>query len=363
MSNPPFYKKKRILIPSLIIVLFIGIRIALPYLVKDYINKVLATSVTGYTGFVQNVGISLYRGAYQLDGFILKSNKANSDIPFLDLPKNDISIHWKSLLHGKIVAEVIMDGPKINIVKEDQEKQPATNVEEEDWTKTLTSIIPIDINRLEITNGKITFAELTSKPKIDLNIDNIKLLATNLRNVTSNNGKLPSTLNVTGTSIGNGNLNINGGLDLIKEIPDMDISMEFTDIDITALNDFTKQYAQIDFEKGNLNLYSEIVIADSYLKGYFKPLIKNTQLIGEEDSFLQSIWEGFVGFFQFIFRNQKNEVVASKIPLEGDLSNVNTNVWITVRNIVTNAWIKAFKNKVDDTIDYKEVIKENNSEL
>ncbi|NJB82672.1 DUF748 domain-containing protein [Wenyingzhuangia aestuarii] len=361
MSREPFYKKKRIILPTLILVLLISLRIALPYLAKDYINKVLATSVPGYTGSVENVGISLYRGAYQLDGFVLKSSKANSELPFLDLPQNDISIHWKSLLHGKIVAEVALHQPKINIVKEDQEKQPATQVDEEDWTKALTRIIPIDINRLKISGGTITFAELTSDPKIDLHINKIELLATNLRNVVNGTGKLPSTLTVTGTSIGNGNLKIKGGLDLIKEIPDVDIAMEFTDIDLTAFNDFTKHYANIDFEKGNLNLYSEIVIADSYLKGYMKPLIKQTKLIGKEDSFINSLWEGFVGFVQFVFRNQSNKVVASKIPLEGDLSNVDTQVWQTVGNIVRNAWIEAFKNKVDDTIDYEEVIKESNT--
>jgi len=354
----PIYKQKRYLIPTLFLFLLICLRVMLPTLVKNYMNTVLATSIPGYVGKVEDVGISLYRGAYQLNGFTLKAKNSNSEIPFLKLPNNDISIQWNALFRGKIVGKLFLRKPQINIVKEDQKTQPVTDVKEDDWTKTLTNIVPIDINIFEIEDGKISFKEITSKPKIDLDIHDINLSATNLRNVKSVRGKLPSTLKITGTSIGNGDLNINGKLDLIKEIPDIDIAMEFTKIDITALNAFTKHYAGIDFEKGTIDMFSEIVIADSYLKGYIKPLIKKTKLIGKDDTFIDSIWEGLIGFTKFVFRNQSNKVIATKIPLEGDLSNVSTNVWLTVGSVIKNAWIKAFENNVDDTIDYKKVLEE-----
>lgn len=318
-------------------------------------NKTLSNGVPGYTGSVDDVGISLYRGAYQLYGFQLKSTESKSDIPFLELPQNDISIHWKALLHGKIVSELILTNPKINYVKEDQEEQPVEDTEAKDWSETLTNIIPIDINRLEIIQGELSFVEVTSEPKIDLDIKQLDLLATNLKNVRTE-GKLPSKLNASGVSMEGGNLSVKGGMNLIKEIPDVDIALEFTDIDITALNNLTNHYANLDFEKGTLNIFSELAIADGYLEGYIKPLLKDTQILGKEESIVNTLWEGAVGFFKFIFTNQSKDVVATKVPLEGDLNKVDTNILVTVGNIVKNAWVAAFKDKTDGTINYREVI-------
>ena len=349
-------KKKRYLIPTITILILIVFRLALPSIVKNYMNKTLNSGIPGYTGSVDDVGISLYRGAYQLYGFKLKSTESKSDIPFLDLPQNDISIHWMALLHGKIVSELILTNPKINYVKEDQKEQPVKKTEAKDWSETLTNIIPIDINRLEIIQGEISFVEVTSDPKIDLDIKQLNLLATNLRNVRTK-GKLPSKLKVSGVSMGGGSLSVKGGMNLIKKIPDVDIALEFTGIDITALNNLTNHYANLDFEKGNLNIFSEIAIADGYLEGYIKPLLKDTQILGKEASILNTLWEGAVGFFKFIFTNQSKDVLASKVPLEGDLNKVDTNVLIAVGNIIKNAWIDAFKDKTDETINYRKVIK------
>lgn len=126
----------------------------------------------------------------------------------------------------------------------------------------------------------------------------------------------------------------------------------------SQLNDFTSYYAGIDFDKGKFGVYSEVAIADGYMKGYVKPLLTDTKLIGEGDSFLDILWEGFVGFFKFIMKNQGTNTLATKVPFEGDLNDVQTSVWTTVGNVFKNAWIKAFKGDVDNEIEYKDAFKE-----
>jgi flagellar basal body-associated protein FliL len=59
-------KKKSIIIISIIIVILIGVRVALPYLVVNYVNKVLA-DIPGYQGSIKDVDLDLYRGAYVID--------------------------------------------------------------------------------------------------------------------------------------------------------------------------------------------------------------------------------------------------------------------------------------------------------
>ncbi len=348
-------KKKRYIIPIIILILLIAFRIYLPTLVKKKVNKVLA-EIPGYYGQVDDIDIALLRGAYVINGMYLNKGTAESQVPFLSFPKSDISIEWKSLFHGKIVSEIIMTSPEVIYVFEDQ-KEENGDANVDDWTKALTDLVPIDINHFEVHDGKVAFVQLSANPNIDLQIAKLELNADNLRNVVEKKRILPSPIRATGVSVGNGKVSLEGNMNLVKEIPDMDLSFSLENADATALNDFTNYYAGLDFDKGSFGVYSEVAIADGHLVGYIKPLLTNTKLIGEGDNFLEVLWEGFAGLFKFILKNQGTDTLATKVPIEGDLNNVEAGVWPTVFNIFKNGWIKAFKDQVDNDINYKDAFK------
>lgn len=351
------YKKKRYILPITIIILLLIIRLLLPFFVKKYVNNVLA-DIPGYYGHVRDIDISLLRGAYVINNLYLNKINADSQVPFLDFEKTDISIEWKSLLKGKVVSEITMTRPQMIYVFEDQKEEKTTDPDFDDWTKALTDLVPIDINNLEIINGKVAFIEITATPTIDLHMDKLNLQAKNLRNIVQNERTLPSELHATAVSIGNGTFKMDGKMNLVKKTPDMDVSFSLQNASVTALNDFTNHYAGIDFAEGNFNIFSEIAIADGYLKGYIKPLLKDSKLISkEQDKFLDALWEGFVGFFKFVLKNKGNNTLATKVPIQGDLNDVNTKVWPTIWNVFKNGWIKAFKGVVDEDISFEDAEK------
>lgn len=351
-----FYKKKRYALPIILIVVLIAIRIALPYILKNYVNKVLA-DIPGYTGHVEDIDLSLIRGAYVIHGLYLHKVNAGSEVPFLDFDRTDISLEWKSLFKGRIVSEIVMNGPKLYYVFEDHQKENTEDADIKDWTDALTDLVPIDINHLEIHQGKVAFIQFTTDPEIDLHMDHLELYANNLRNVVNKDLELPSDIHATAVSIGNGKMALDGKMDLVREIPNMDLAFSLTDTDVRAFNDFTEHYSGLDFDKGDLNVYSEVAIADGYLTGYIKPILKDSKLLGKEDSFLETLWEGFVGFFKFILKNHKENTLATKVPLEGDLNKVKSKIWPTIGNIFKNAWISAFKNTIDDDVDFEDAEK------
>lgn len=344
--------------PIVIIAVVIIARLLLPVFVKKYVNNVLA-DIPGYYGHVEGIDISLIRGAYVIHDLYLNKVNAGSEVPFLNFEKTDISIEWKSLLKGKVVSEITMVHPEVIYVFEDQKEGAAEDPDIDDWTKALTDLVPIDINNLEIVEGKVAFVEVTAEPTIDLHMNKVNLQATNLRNIVQEDRTLPSDLHATAVSIGDGKFTLNGKMNLVKPIPDVDIGFSLEDASITALNDFTNHYAGIDFASGNFNIFSEIAIADGYLKGYVKPLLKDSKLISkEQDNFFDTLWEGFVGFFKFVLKNKGNNTLATKVPMEGDLNSVKSKVWPTFTNIIKNGWIKAFKGTVDDEITFEDAEQE-----
>ncbi|PRD54675.1 DUF748 domain-containing protein [Sphingobacterium gobiense] len=185
-----------------IVIVLIIFRLMLPSIVKNYVNKEL-NDLPGYTGHVEDIDIHLLRGAYAIDGLVLKKRADTSSYPFLQINRTDLSIEWKQIIKGKLVGEVILDKPSIHILAEtaDLSKEPS----KEHWTETLKDLMPLTINRLEVTNGKFTYLDRSSSPPIDLHIDSMRLTALNLANVEdSSSTKLPSTVSLSGTSVGQG---------------------------------------------------------------------------------------------------------------------------------------------------------------
>ncbi len=354
-----FYQKKRFLIPFFILLALIAFRIYLPTLVKNYVNKTLS-DIPGYYGHVENIDIALYRGAYVIDSLYLNKVDAETQIPFLSFPKTDISLEWRALFHGKIVSEIYMTNPEITYIPEDQKPADTAGVakaEGDDWTEALRDLVPIDINYLEINGGRLSFMKVQADPNIDVFINNLTLIAENLRNVEAAEHTLPSPITVRGTSIGDGKVSLDGRVNLIKEVPDVDLSFKLEDVNTPSLNDLSKHYANIDFSSGELNIYSEVAIADGHLTGYLKTMLTNAKLLGNDENFLETLWEGFVGFFKFALKNQRTDTLATKVPLEGDLNNLDAGIWPAIKSIFVNAWIEAFNRSIDNEVKYDDAIK------
>ncbi|WP_420459540.1 DUF748 domain-containing protein [Neolewinella sp.] len=356
MPDRPFYRRKRFIIPAVVVLLLVAFRLYLPTLVKNYVNKTLA-ELPGYYGQVADIDIALLRGAYVIKGMYLNVVNGATEVPFLKLPQTDISVEWKSLFKGRVVSEIYLTSPEVIYLLEDQEsltteESPSTD----DWTKALTDLVPIDINHLEIIDGKLAYVEVNAEPNIDLEITKLRLVADNLSNVVAAPNTLPSPVTASGVSFGGGAVKLDGKVNLLREVPDVDLTFSLEGASATALNDWTRQYVGIDFESGTFEVFSEVAIADGFMKGYIKPLLTDGKLIGKDDSFTQTVWEGFVGFFKFLFTNQKTDTLGTEVAFEGDLTDPQVKIWPTVTNIFKNAWIKAFSPDTDDSIDYQDAL-------
>jgi hypothetical protein len=347
--------KKKWIVILVVVAVLVAARLALPYFIKNYVNKTLQ-NLEGYTGSVQDIDLWLIRGAYVIDSLEILKTGDSIPVPFVEIRKIDLSVHWKALLQGSISGEVIMDRPIVNFAvagtKSDKISQDGS---EADWLQTLDELMPMKINRFEIVDGKISYKDFTTKPQVDISIDSLQAVATNLSNVVDKSKQLPATLKATGISLGGGHLNIDMRMDFLKEVPDFDLDFAFENVDLPALNDFVRAYTNTDVERGIFSLYTEIAADGGQLEGYVKPVIENLTVLDwdkEDEGFLHKIWEGIVGAVSEIFENQKKEQIATRTPISGDLNNLEAGVWPTVWNIFKNAFIEALSKRVEGTIDF-----------
>ncbi|WP_207432963.1 DUF748 domain-containing protein [Sabulibacter ruber] len=337
-----------------VVVLLLAFRIALPFIVKKYVNKTL-DELPGYTGYVEDVDIALIRGAYQIEGLVLKEEKGNPKYPFLTILHTDLSIEWKSLFKGKLVGEVFMTGPVLNMVTSSSSGNSKEDPSLDHWTEVVKDLMPITINRYEVHNGRLAFMDFTASPDVRFHISSMELVALNLANVEEVGKKLPSSVTVSGKSIGGGTLKGKMQVNALKRIPDFDADCQLTGVNLTSLNNFIKAYAKFDVERGKLDMYAELKATDGQLNGYIKPFFEEVKVLNwkkdkKEGGILSAVKEAVIGVFTEAAENQPRDQVATQIPIKGNLSNPQTNSWKTFINVLKHAFIDAFSKGIENSL-------------
>lgn len=249
-------KKKYKIILTIVVVLVI-FRLFLPAIVLKLANKELA-AMDGYYGHIQDVDISLYRGAYVLDSLYINKLDTihNKQTPFISAKSIDLSVEWKSLFKGRIVGELEFIEPVLKFTK-DKTELADVKKDTSDFRQILKSFMPLKINSIEIKEGRLQYVDKTSSPKVDISMDKLYVLATNLSNV-QDTSLLPSNVTAHG-EVYKGQFDLKLRLDALASKPLFDMNVKLEKTDLPMLNDFFKAYANIDINKGELNVYSKLL--------------------------------------------------------------------------------------------------------
>ena len=99
---------------------------------------------TAYDGHVGDIDIHLWRGAYSIDDIVIVKTGAKRPVPFFSSRRVDLSVEWRSLLRGSIVAEAEFDGPEINLVQ-GKSKADSQLGEEENWNARLEETVSVPL--------------------------------------------------------------------------------------------------------------------------------------------------------------------------------------------------------------------------
>ena len=345
--------KKKYSIALAILLLLISMRLALEPIVEHYVNASL-NDMGGYSGSIEDVDINLYRGAYQISGLQLAKISSDTQEPFLGIDTLDLSVEWKSLLEGALVGEVILSHPVVNFVTSQEDSDTTQNQtgEDVDWQKQLEDFMPLTLNRFEVKNGNITYRDLSMDPAVDATLTQLRLVATNLSNV-NDTSYLPASLQAQAVTIGEGEVELDMQMDFLRQIPNLRADFKLNHLDLTRLNDFIKAYANFDVQQGEFTVVSELTIDQGRLDGYLKPFFENLDVfdyqadVVEEKGFFGKVWEALVGVGAEVLENQSRDEVATKVPIEGNLNAPDTDVSVTVFNVLRNAFVDAIEKEFD----------------
>jgi hypothetical protein len=356
-AKKPFFKRKKVIVLLSILLLLIIFRLMLPWLVLRYVNKTLA-EMDGYYGHVQDIDISLYRGAYQINDIYInkKDSASGKETDFFKAKNIDLSVEWGSLLHGSLVGELEFNQADLVFTK-DKVELGDVKKDTSDFRTVLKKFMPLKVNRFEINDSKLRFTDKGSKPKVDVALSKLHVLALNLRNSYDSSSLLPASVSAQAQAY-QGSLRLDMKLNPLAKAATFDLNAEVKNVNLASLNDFLKAYGKFDVNKGNFGLYTELATKNNRFTGYVKPIIKDLDVVGPEDrkdAFFQKIWETIVGGVGVIFKNQEKNQIATKIRLEGNFKDPDTNILDAIWEVLRNAFIQALMPSVDNQINIRTV--------
>jgi len=337
----------------IIVAVLIMVRIALPYGVESYVNHALNKS-SEYGGKIGHVNIRLWRGGYRIHQIEIFKRDGKVQAPLFFAQEADLSIEWPELFHGALVGEVMMREPRINFVEGPTPDQ-SQNGKNEDWDKMLESLFPFKLNRVEITNGQIHFQNPESKPPVDIYTRAIFAVATNLTNARDLKEKLPSGLNAHGSIYGNGQMDLELHMNLVKAKPAFEINCGVTNVNLVDLNDFLRAY-------GKFALFTSVASDGATYEGYFKVFFQDLNVFEWEKerkkNVLEIFWQAIVGGVATVLKNQPKDQLATKVPISGSYSNSTVGVMTATGTLLQNAFIHALVPKLDKPVTVDQVEKD-----
>lgn len=338
--------KRYLMAVAIVVVLLVGLRLALPGLVKNYVNGQLA-SMGDYSGRVDDVDIALWRGAYSLHDVEIVNVANEAPVPFFAASTVDLSVSWLALLDFAIVADVVFTDANLHFVDSDSDSDSDQDGSGTDWRQTLQDLVSIRINELDIENGALHFHNFESEPPVDLSLTELNGSFTNLSNADRSDASVSAGIDLEGLLFEHAPMSIAGNLDPLGDFHDFDIALRITAVELQQINDFTEAYGNFDFESGQGDLVMELTAVDGELDGYARPLLDNVSILNLdedlEDGVLSAAWEALVGGLGRIFRNQPEDRIASQIEIQGTLEQQDISAWQAFVSILRNAFVEAYQ--------------------
>lgn len=350
-------RSKLLWIVVVLAVALIVVRAMLPIWARDYVNRKL-NEIEGYTGHVADVDIHLWRGAYSVNGVEIKKTGGRVPVPFFSAPTIDMSVEWKALFHGALVGEIHFQRPKVNFVNAASKANSQAPLDEP-WAEKVQDLFPLKINRLTVNEGEVHYRDYSKKPDVDVVMDRLDIVGTNLTNSTKLSETLNANIELKGRPLRQGTFKSEINLDPYSSKPTFTLKSELDGLPLVALNDFAKAYGRITFEKGTLRVAIEMNSKQGNFRGYIEPVFDNMAIFDpteDTESPIDFIWQGIVGGLTRIIRNHPKDRFGTKVPVSGSFDDPAPAVMDTIFNVFKNAFVKAFGGTLkNDDIDLQEI--------
>jgi hypothetical protein len=251
---------------ALVVLLLVASVVALFFIdepLRRYTEAKMNANLKGYHVTIRRLHVSPINFSLDLRDTVVVQDQ-QPDPPVANIERLYASVHWRALLSGRVVGDVLIDRPVVvlNLRQARAEINDPTPVKDKGWQHALQSIYPLKINELQIRGGDVTYQD--DGPFKPLHVHHVEFVASNIRNVHSERGVYPSPISLQARVFDAGAVDLNGWADFLAE--PYAAFMADIKLDTIALDYFkpiTNRY-NVTVDKGRLSANGEVEIAPQF---------------------------------------------------------------------------------------------------
>jgi hypothetical protein len=184
--------------------------------IRRYTEAKMNRALKGYTVHIEKAHFHPFNFALNLTG-VTVTQDAYPDPPVMVIPYLHASVHWRALLHGRLVGDMLIARPRVymNLIQIRQEIADPTPVKQRGWQQAVEAIYPLKLNVFRIRDADITYQD--QGPFKPLHLRHFDFIATNIRNIRSPNDVYPSEFQVEAAVFEKGHVRVDGRADFLAE--------------------------------------------------------------------------------------------------------------------------------------------------
>ena len=204
-------------------------------------------ALKGYTANIKRLDFHPFGFSLDLRHVTITQDE-HPDPPVLLVERLSASVHWRALLSGRLVADVEIIRPvvRVDLPQARKEISDPVPVKERGWQEALEAVYPLKINHFEIRHGDVTYVD--KGPFKPLHLSELNLVATNIRNVRSQERTYPSDVYFSARVFDTGRVGAEGQADFMAEP-----TPTFRGgVDLTALDDALNSLARLDPQQSSI---------------------------------------------------------------------------------------------------------------
>lgn len=335
-------KKRYWLAPLIILAVFVIAAIALDPIVEWQTRERLKMLEPRYKVTFEDASLSPFKLRYVMKNLKVMRQSAGGDaLPYVQVERMEAGVYGKELLHFHLVVNIEVDKPRLNLIAAKQEEEQQLDPKIPDLAEKLAEAIPLTVDRIQVRKAALLFTDKTNEDFPRVWIHDVDGTLENLSTRAALSRGEPTSIALSGTIQESGALSVFLTADPLAKGLFFAGRANVTGFELKELSKAMASKTGVTATAGTLDVFAEFDCRAGKLEGGVKPILKDVEVDQAKPGIGNALKAVFAdAAIALLTDDAKNrEAVATVVPIQGDLTNPELQLWPAVVGVLRNAFV------------------------
>ncbi len=211
-----------------------------------------------------------------------------------------------------------------------------------DLSKELRKVTPLDVDHIDILDGQVAFIDTSRAERPELWLHDLQLSAENITTRMHLADGRPALLTASGTLARSGKVSIFITAEPFEQGLTFSGRAAIVGLKTAELYRFIEPATKLQAPEGTIDIFVEFECRNGRLTGGVKPVLKNVKIRSSSKNPFTVIAAWAVDLAVTIFSDniRQRNAVATVVPIQGDLTKPDVQLWPTILGVLRNAFVE-----------------------